>query len=122
MEEQLINFDTAKLAKERGFNIICNTAYHEDGVLRSCNPDFYLKGYNNKGKAILAPTQSLIQKWLREKHNLHIDMYRSAMGFQCNLDKAECGTHIKIVVEDSENTYEESLEIGLQAALKMINL
>lgn len=37
MEDQLISFETAKLAKEKGFDVIISTAYCEEGVLRTCS-------------------------------------------------------------------------------------
>lgn len=70
---------------------------------------------------IEAPTQSLLQKWLREKHNIHIGVYYNKNS--CVWD-VECWH-----VDDVEpfyygniefNTYEEALENGLQEALKLI--
>jgi hypothetical protein len=146
MKEQLISFETALLAKEKGFKIKhrniasvywCNDI---DSITKTqYKPYFflngdYLRGYkkykentvkeltklSDRYVDIQLPTQSLLQKWLREKHNIHINMYRNALGFQCNLDKAECGTHICKVVEDEELTYEQALEAGLKEALKRI--
>ena len=88
MKEQLISFDTAKLAKEGGFNIPC-FYYYEDNNLKepylengsSTDVDFrvdltdLLENMNNKhlsGDFVSAPTQSLLQKWLREVRNIHI--------------------------------------------------
>lgn len=102
--DTIISFETAKLAKEKGFK-------YKWGV------DF--DGYDDS-LYIDCPTQSLLQKWLREEHNIHIDMYRNAIGFQCNLDKAGCGTHIRKVTDCEEYTYEQALEQGLQEALKLI--
>ena len=51
MTDQLISFETAKLAKEKGFDILINTLYQLDGTLHTVNPsDRYphLKVHRNK--------------------------------------------------------------------------
>lgn len=70
-----------------------------------------------------APTQSLLQKWLREKHKIIL-----IIGYQYEYDstpysywiyKEEQSLPINQWVDDLE-TYEEALEKGLQEALKLI--
>tara|TARA_R110001606_G_scaffold391495_1_gene559642 strand:+ start:65 stop:349 length:285 start_codon:yes stop_codon:yes gene_type:complete len=93
MKEQLITFETAKLAKEKGFE---------------------LNGYTND---IEAPTQSLLQKWLREEHEIHLTVTSiSQESWQCHITKI--GDSLgKKYFEDFYN-YEEALEKGLMEALK----
>lgn len=144
MQEQLISFETAKLAKEKGFDIITNKYY------KSINPlvtkkdlkinllDNELKtNYNFRSYAglYLAPTQSLLQKWLREEHGIHIELYRhnpnNKLTWYASLYDLTEESHIygfkasfywtnvdgKAVRHES---YEEALEKGLQEALKLI--
>ena len=66
MKEQLISFSTAKLAKEKGFDNYDVANYYREGINYALN---------NSGTSTIkevgnypAPTQSLLQKWLREKH------------------------------------------------------
>ena len=88
MKEQLISFETAKLAKEKGFDIPCLYAYRiwrenikktDKNPLQGLNIEYepYMGGssasikfYYQSKQYTLAPTQSLLQKWLREKHNI----------------------------------------------------
>lgn len=96
MTEQIVTYEVALLAKEKGFNHNCIYAWCEKGgwnkytqkheevtyVLRTDgNPfgSFYSgKNWNkkystNKNKIMCsALTQADLQKWLREVHNLHI--------------------------------------------------
>ena len=68
MKESIISFETAKLAKEKGFphrDSITHKAYNVNGELG--NIFKFDKPYT-----ILAPTQVLLQKWLREIHKIHI--------------------------------------------------
>ena len=64
-----------------------------------------------------APTQSLLAKWLREEHNIHLIAYKNI-----NIDGYDwCYiTTDGITNINSYKTYEEAYEIGLQEALKLI--
>ena len=122
MKDKLIQFSTAKLAKQKGFNIETQKYWAN---YYTGEPLMKWKLISKEDKTMeymewAAPTQSLLQRWLREEHNLHVDMYRNAIGFQCNLDKAGCGTHIRKVTDCEEDTYEQALEKGIQEALKLI--
>jgi hypothetical protein len=139
MEEQIVNFDTAKLAKEKKFDSICydtydlrnkklsdkynidlDEIYDEIDLKREfeCRFDDIFEGY------CLAPTQSLLQKWLRDKHHLNLEVF----SFTGHIDAFEkiCTWQTSLAwnknddILSDEKTYEEALEIGLQEALKLI--
>lgn len=124
MEDQLITFDTAKLAKESGYNI--SSIFHYD-ILG--NKWAYDSGNRldrvNDNSIIYAPTQSLLQRWLREKHNFHISIGLNLHGdnpksFWISFENLLKGSIID-VKEHDYTTYEEALEIGLVEALKLID-
>lgn len=129
MRDELINFKTAKLAKEKGFVGLYPTTdyilmYFDNGIgvlgeqqgEDDCRDDFYL-----------APTQSLLQKWLRDVHSIHIKIEQEERNTKFYIHLYE---NIKLVrlelgddITDYEfNSYEEALEVGLQEALKIINI
>ena len=145
MQEELVTFETAKLAKEKGYNIEGQTVFDlkndnkiinfKDNAIQEFINDvetgyrdkalYYLKdGINvtddntDEGYFLLAPTQSLLQKWLREKHNIHLIAYKNI-----NIDGYDwCYiTTDGITNINSYKTYEEAYEIGLQEALKQIS-
>ena len=104
MTEELISFETAKLAKEKGFTEII---FESDGKGT-------LTGIHK------APTQSLLQKWLREEHDIHFNI---GTGFYPESKKRFYQLQIFINHWTSaglHKTYEEALEEGLQEALKLI--
>lgn len=70
MRDELITRDTAVLAKKMGFNIPCIGFYQGDAeeVLMYVVETSHFKTEEN----ISAPTQSLLQRWLREEHNIFI--------------------------------------------------
>ncbi len=156
MKEQLISFETAKLAKEKDFNILQHSYYFEDGEfkensLKGTNGyygeeyEFNLSEFNenwndkwltkktgdrcfgcSKQKGYLetfsAPTQSLLQKWLREVHNLHISIVfdkNTANTYYCYMINSIKG-YTNIESKHAFFSYEEALEAGLQEALKLI--
>lgn len=79
MEEQLVSFEVAKLAKEKRFPQQCTSSskiyYNNEGKL---NVNYYRNSYD-RDIDILAPTQSLLQKRLREKHNIILLVYPTVM-------------------------------------------
>jgi hypothetical protein len=127
MKEQLVTFKTAKLAKEKGFDIPCEnfyTEYLDDDVTDLFNYEeqrgsgFAELYRNDKEFKYSAPTQSLLQKWLREIHNLIISVnYNHSIKKYCaTFDE----TYYYEFPYDWYNTYEEALEEGLKEALLMI--
>lgn len=138
MTDQLISFNTAKLLKEKGFGgKDCTTDYSYQYHPDINKYSLYKIPENNKSafngtKGIMkggkegysAISQSLLQKWLREKYHLHIHI--ADLGFEMwsfmivklHID----GTQGKggDLGKKNYKTYEEALEIGLQEALKLI--
>jgi len=117
MKEEIISFQTGKLAKEKGFSIVSTGFYDENKELdlyeSYIGDDIVYKRQLLDGIVVCeAPTQSLLQKWLREKHRIFIIIYKKIGGWSYYLDEAP-----KINLYD---TYEEALEKGLQEALKLI--
>ena len=130
MEDTLINFETAKLAKEKGVKLDINGLYWEDGSYDSGENALVYEEFQD---VMSAPTQSLLQKWLREVHNIYVESYHdltsdgtkiqfyTSWGFLQQKDKN--GNRNVNGWYDEYNdwkTYEEALEIGLQEALKLI--
>lgn len=129
LHEDLISFETAKLAKENGFwfngstwNWLDQTIpYKEDGK-RNIDLTY-------KGEYFSAPTQSLLQKWLRVKHKIMVAVnYRKfavkgGNGFFYTVGTKKYWTLNNYYGETlfkGFKTYEEALEVGLQVGLRMI--
>ena len=131
MKEQLISFKTAKLAKEKGFNIPCKYFYKEkyiNAIEYEVVHDGHLEANWNENfkyspAECSAPTQSLLQKWLREKHHLIIiiayQYEHDSTPYSYWIYKENNSLPINQWVNDL-NTYEEALEMGLQESLKLI--
>ncbi len=130
MKEQLITFETAKLAKEKGFDDVRTNhlPYMLEGDGEGCiGASIYCKVYAN------CCTQSFLQKWLREVHNLYVESYHdltsdgksiqyyTSWGFLQQKD-IDGNQNVNGWYDEYNNykTYEEALEVGLQEALKLI--
>lgn len=141
MKEQLISFETAKLLTHTEFN---PKACHEGYVIATgdLSSDYTIDWFNKK--AIGAPTQSLLQKWLREVHGIHVSInprYSIKLGenlfYSYDISTAAnnyCGLDVNLdrwLGWDTESgvpdlyyhvykSYEEALEFGLQEGLNLI--
>ena len=144
MEDTIINFETAKLAKEKGFDINGQDVFdlknnnkiinfkdlavqefiedvetgYRDKALNYLKEDINRTDDNSDEEYyLLAPTQSLLAKWLREKHNIHLIAYKNINidGYDWCFITTDGITNI-----NSYKTYEEAYEIGLREALKLI--
>ncbi len=137
MNDQLISFETAKLAKEKGFNIptrgFIEPKYHDTLEFIDDTCLYVYDGYSPIKEHhqileegwYLAPTQSLLQRWLREVHNINVES-----NYLPNIQKYGClyipmtgkakRSDIKFVHKFYYDTYEEALEIGLYQALLFV--
>lgn len=123
MEEQLISFETAKLAKEKGFNIQQEKGYYNHGskVLLLW---FESENHNNqKDFLAFAPTQSLLQKWLYEKHQIWVNaqpLFSANEQIGVHLTITSWKFALIIVEENDKFDVYKGLEQLLQEALKLI--
>ena len=144
MKDTRITFETAKLAKEKGFNERVHYFYkvksENDIELYGCTikqlvgfkghfPIYHkVRDYHtNKEKLnaklyrCSAPTQSLLAKWLREEYNIIVLVdYEGIDGYYYKFYSYKEGNKNYDASYKNYNTYEEALEAGLQVALKLI--
>ena len=146
MEDTLITFETAKLAKDKGFKEKVIYYYHLHDDLKKPllinEVEILLKNYKTPYEVrrdwntistefgytenFSAPTQSLLAKWLREEHNIHFeikpifDVKDNLKPYHISVIKNPSGKDFEYEIVGSLDTYEETLEIGLQEALKLI--
>ena len=134
MSEDYVIFSTSELAKEKGFNEPCRRAYYNKQLLW-INPfegkgvlskEHWFTNYEN-GKTFdnyhTIPTQSFLQKWLREKYNIHIEVFLQTnisgkKWFRAKVIQFTKGYNS--ITLNRHKFYKESLEEALQKALKLI--
>lgn len=127
MEEVLISLETAKLAKEKGFDEQTIFYYHSFGLLTNpldqIDPESVSAiSWNKTDDCYSAPTQSLLQKWLRDVHLLHVDVEIGNSGIYVNIFSLKGS--VKMIKtygpEGGYSSYEEALKIGLKETLNLI--
>jgi len=135
MKEQLILFETAKLAKKKWFDWECRYIFDEEGIIDKLADRIGLEFTQNSRCAknhFAVPTQSLLQDWLRKKYNCIVEpiFLKEAkdnyISFIVTVDYY--GKNFKIPQKEEEDfrspkrhsIYEEALEEGLYEALKLI--
>ena len=114
MEEQLISFETAKLAKEKGFKWTAhNKLFYND------NSSLNIIEFSEED--IPAPTQALLQKWLREVHKIYICVSHRIFGVpEMHIVQYTTNTQMGIREDRWYDTYEEALEASFYEALNLI--
>ena len=130
MEDTRITFETAKLAKGKGFPQETNRLeipyYNYKGEFKGDVSDWrirkYIRGENTSDiEFVSAPTQSLLAKWLREEHNIIVLVdYEGIDGYYYKFYSYKEGNKNYDASDKNYNTYEEAYEIGLQEALRLI--
>ena len=140
MEEQLVSFKTGLLAKHAGFKESCNNRQSYN-LPRSFYNDIVSDDLHWIDNIVMLPTQTLLQKWLRDNHKIFV-----TVRVDSTLEPKFCYS-LKWVTEYSDGsfewmstnhqdytyngkpgqhfsdlfyTYEEALEEGLYEALHLI--
>lgn len=125
MNDQLITKETAVLAKEKGFDVSSLNQYRLDTNGNFEESYHGMIVHDHIVEIIKRPTQSLLQRWLREVHNISIEVfslsYHNKIQFTMNIKKLN-KSEIKILSKNNYHfeTYEEALEFGLQKALELL--
>jgi hypothetical protein len=134
MKDQLVTFKVAKLAKEKGFNIFTENvwlnALRFSEPLEGLHSNITYSGYADDVIQYFRPTQTILQKWLREKFDSDITVITN---WNSGIKKYRVGfsyikdNKIEIWFSKNENSiiklydrYEDALEIGLEEAVKSI--
>ena len=128
IEESYVSFETAKLLKEAGFDVPCNSYYElEDGevVRKDC---IRLYDHNCFEDTVCSrPTQALAARWLREVHDTFVKMervgsfdgkeFRFYWSFSIISVSTAC---LKSISGGRYDGYEEALEVGIVQVLERI--
>lgn len=137
MKEVLISLETAKLLKEKGFNVPCRYCHCKEmqgdswkikdyieekrGTIYESESDTEINWNSNLYTLVTfysAPTKSLAQKWLRDVHKLIINVIAK----DDNIWTYTTGSMEGFINIDGDYedypTYEEALETALQETLK----
>ena len=119
--EDYVSFETAKLLKEKGFDWNCITYYVDSN---HNNVQYSMLFENNttwEECCCSAPTHQMAMKWIREVHNINIDIVsvwnQKRFEYQVFVVTPENAKHCYI--DDKLYLgYEEAVEAGLKYCLE----
>ena len=129
MEDTIVSFEVAKLLKEKGYTDIVGVIkgkhyYNYKGEVDGDQLDFIKASLKKENLTLVenysAPTLSLAQKWLREVHNLEINIQSDMLGYYMFLVNRDKLLRVKVEGNNIFQTYELALEQGILEALNLI--
>ena len=117
--EDYCSFGLSKLLKEKGFDEPCCGIWHVNNKLFELHYE-PLDYSELREERLLAPTHQMAMKWLREKHNLHIEVIYNPYYEEYK------GCMYKTIGEynytEFYSTYEEAVEAALKYVLEKFDM
>lgn len=143
---ETILFETAKLAKEKGFDLPVFECYVEHAGLEEISEEWDVTELDEETDAIILPdlighnfndgsvddflhkhyskpTHDQLQTWLRDEHGLHIGVGISENGWMTQVYYIKVQKQSETQEFDNFSygtSYEDALETGLQKALTLL--
>lgn len=117
-KEDYVSLEVAKLLKEKEYDEEC-------GLAISINSREGQRFISHRTNSLLPrdicskPNLYEAQKWLRNKHKIHICVDFNASGWYCRLYEIIYGEFI-LQTEGYKDSYEEALNAGILGALRLI--
>ena len=116
IHEEICTYEVCKLAKEKGFDWICSHYY------RTNNKDLFrvfpCEDWSDIEERINAPTQSLLQRWLREEKGYYVYPFFDNESRRWTWVCRELTGDKWIQLLDFEERYFDTYELALEDALK----
>lgn len=125
MKDELIKYDTAVLAKEKGFDEPCLFFFREDKTEFNLDYISQTDRNSNYNKSYGKCTQSLLQRWLREVHHIFVYVIPSYTTNEQYMIEIQHGSKLKtsatgLTEKPYYSTWEKALEEGLKQALLLL--
>ena len=119
--EDYVSYEVAKLLKEKGFDLLTDKVYDNQNKLDYQNVVCWQE---KRLPYVLAPTLQMACKWLREVHNLHVDVGYDDLDWFWNIisisEDVPIADRPKFIVTGTacHRTYEEAVEAAIKYILK----
>ena len=117
IHEEICTYEVCKLAKDKGFDVPTRYAYNEN-----CRKAMYMELCLNRNtkdsRSISAPTQSLLQRWLREEKGYYVYPFFDNESKRWTWICRELTGDMWIQLLDFEERYFATYELALEDALK----
>lgn len=116
--EDYVSFEIAKLLKEKGFNEPCYACYLNKEL---SHYDYTFTNFELVDIAISAPTLQMAMKWLREVHNIAInigwgEVFEDEFQWRCIILNQKDGRILRH--SEYSNTYEQAANTAIRYCLE----
>ena len=129
--EDYVSFEVAKLLRDKRFDVKCIYYYIQTKEMFKIDTRYHtalttqelldLQIIGEKEDRYAAPTQAIAMRWLREVHNLSVEVYRTACGYIGCITAIPSGTDIKFLETDGDDLASGAYtkwEYACEAAIK----
>lgn len=121
IEEAYVSLEVAKLLKEKGFDWKCFGYYVDDEPDDIKYSSLFETNSDWEERCCSAPTQQMAMKWLREVHNIKVNVFYS--NFNCYAieyfeTNTQTGVDESVFIGDGYKSYEEAVETALKYCLE----
>ena len=119
IHEEICTYEVCELAKEKGFDVPTHYAYN-DNCRKAMYMELCLNRNTKDSRSISAPSQSLLQRWLREEKGLHISipLHKGEYKYFWAIDSLNRKKKEDDIAYNLFDTYELALEDALKYALE----
>ena len=125
--EDYVSFETAKFLKKKGFDAVCTMIYTADGELLYTDVKHHnMYAVTNKQLEyytdIIAPSQSMAMKWLREAQKINIEII-TYWTKDRNMVYGNRIVHDNVVLKEIDVaycSYEEACEAAIKYCLETL--
>lgn len=120
IQEAYVSFETAKLLKEKGFDEECFALYNPDGVLIQSGIRLNNIQVGRVKGSYSAPTQQMAMRWLREVHNIKVNVFYSNPNYAIEYfeQNTQTGVDESVFIGDGYDVYEQACEVAIKYCLE----
>jgi len=116
--EDYVTYETAVLLKEKGFDELCFALYNPKEELIQCGVRLSNTQVGRVPGSYSAPTHQMALKWLREVHNIYIDILTYTTGKNIQFRWVGYDNGRLFSQEEGKTIYFEFYKKAVEAALK----
>ena len=118
--EDYVSFETAKLLKEKGFDWNYIT-YYVDSQPNCVKYSMLFENNTTwEERCYSAPTLQMAMKWLREVHNIKVNIFYNNSNYTIEYFEPNTQTGVGkfVFIGDGYNVYEEACEVAIKYCLE----
>ena len=132
--EQYVTFETSKMLKNAGFDSIVHKYYYRPRLSGNILERLVMmpRNINQEPRSLSCPTQALAARWLREVHDVHIQVFPDCSCYEDGIciNKDRQFYFLLVIFNGNKvqhhygqpffNSFESAFEKALQEALQLI--